>query len=143
MRGRDGERGTIVEMVAAEAEDTLEALHWELQAAELAVAAAESGQWRWTDRATTRCRFRGDGTPQNDGMRDSLPFLERCALWMLQRSRRITLLIVKTDRSPEVDVMANLADPIAADLVSGLRKTDPPVARLERVYQQPACDRDG
>ena len=42
MRGRDGERGTIVEMVAAEAEDTLEALYWELQAAELAVAAPES-----------------------------------------------------------------------------------------------------
>ena len=75
-------------------------------------------------------------------MRDSLPFLERCALWVLQRSHRITLLIVKTDRSPEVDVMANLADPIAADLVSGLRKTDAPVAMLERVYQQPACERD-
>jgi hypothetical protein len=64
-------------------------------------------------------------------------------LWLLQRSRRITLLIVKTDRGSDVDVTANLADPIAADLVSGLRKTDAPVAMLERVYQQPACERDG
>jgi RNA polymerase sigma factor (sigma-70 family) len=42
LQGRDGESGAVVEMVAAPLEDTLEVLHWELQAAELALAAPES-----------------------------------------------------------------------------------------------------
>jgi len=71
-----------------------------------------------------------------------LSLLERLAIWMLHRSGRVTLLVVKSYAGPEVFVSANLADPIAAKTFADSGVGDPPSMVMERMFHAPSYGED-
>ncbi len=65
-----------------------------------------------------------------------LNLLERAALWVLVRSRRTSLVVVKELHWPTVFVAANPADPVAAHVTAG--EPEPASMTLERLYHLPS-----
>lgn len=65
-----------------------------------------------------------------------LSLLERLALWVLVRSSRTSLVVVKERLWPTVFTAANLNDPVAAYVTNN--ETEPPSMQLERLYHLPA-----
>ena len=71
-----------------------------------------------------------------------LTLLEKLALWVLARSPRTSLVVVKELGSSAVFVAANPIDPAAAFVAEGLRDDiedpEPLSMALERLYHMPA-----
>jgi len=65
-----------------------------------------------------------------------LNLLERAALWVLVRSRRTSLVVVKELHWPTVFVAANPADPVAAHVTAG--EPEPASMTLERLFHLPS-----
>jgi hypothetical protein len=65
-----------------------------------------------------------------------LSLLERAALWVLVRSPRTSLVVVKELHWPTVFVAANPADPVAAHVTAG--EPEPASMTLERLYHLPS-----
>lgn len=65
-----------------------------------------------------------------------LNLIERLALWVLVRSRRTCLVVVKERHWPIVFTAADPTDPVAA-YVSNY-KPEPASMQLERIFHQPA-----
>jgi hypothetical protein len=69
----------------------------------------------------------------------NLNLMERLALWVLARSPRISLVVVKEADSSAVFVAADPRDPAAAFVADGLRDEEEPASMLlERLYHAPA-----
>ena len=64
--------------------------------------------------------------------------LERLAIWVLHRSPRISLLVVKDRFWPDVLLSADTTDPAAAFVAANMDEQDPPSMLLERLYHLPA-----
>jgi hypothetical protein len=65
-----------------------------------------------------------------------LNLLERAALWVLVRSPRTSLVVVKELHWPTVFVVANPADPVAEYVTCG--EPEPASMTLERLYHLPS-----
>ncbi len=65
-----------------------------------------------------------------------LNLLERAALWVLVRSPRTSMVVVKELHWPTVFVAANPADPVAAQVTAG--EPEPVSMTLERLYHLPS-----
>jgi hypothetical protein len=65
-----------------------------------------------------------------------LSLLERLALWLLVRSPRTSMVVVKEMHWPTVFVAANPADPVAAHVTGG--EPEPASMTLERIFHQPS-----
>jgi hypothetical protein len=68
----------------------------------------------------------------------NLSLLDRLAIWVLHRSPRISLLVVKDQFWPDVFLSANASDPAAAYVAKGMTEEDPPSMVLERIYHRPS-----
>jgi hypothetical protein len=68
----------------------------------------------------------------------NISLLDRLAIWVLHRSPRISLLVVKDQFWPDVFLSANPVDPAAAYVAAGITEPDPPSMVLERLYHMPA-----
>ena len=68
----------------------------------------------------------------------NLSLLERLAIWVLHRSPRISLVVVKDRFWPEVFFSADITDPAAAFVANGMNEPDPPSMVLERLYHMPS-----
>jgi hypothetical protein len=69
-----------------------------------------------------------------------LNLLERAALWVLVRSPRTSLVVVKEMFWPTVFVAANPADPVAAHVTAG--EPEPLSMQFERIFHQPSYGED-
>jgi hypothetical protein len=65
-----------------------------------------------------------------------LNLLERAALWVLVRSPRTSLVVVKERLWPTVFTAADPSDPVAAYVTD--HDPEPPSMQLERIFHQPA-----
>ncbi len=65
-----------------------------------------------------------------------LSLIERLALWILVRSPRTSLVVVKELHWPTVFTAANPADLVAAHVTGG--EPEPASMQLERLYHLPA-----
>jgi len=65
-----------------------------------------------------------------------LNLIERLALYVLVRSRRTSLVVVKERLWPAVFVAADASDDIAAYITNG--EDEPASMQLERIFHQPA-----
>jgi hypothetical protein len=65
-----------------------------------------------------------------------LNLLERAALWVLVRSPRTSLVVVKERLWPTVFTATNLNDSVAAYVTNN--EIEPPSMQLERIFHQPA-----
>jgi hypothetical protein len=65
-----------------------------------------------------------------------LSLLERLALWVLVRSPRTSLVVVKEMFWPTVFTAANPADPVAAHVTGG--QSEPASMLLERIFHLPS-----
>jgi hypothetical protein len=65
-----------------------------------------------------------------------LSLIERLALWILVRSPRTSLVVVKELHWPTVFTAANPADPLAAHVTGG--EPEPASMQLERIFHQPS-----
>lgn len=65
-----------------------------------------------------------------------LSLIERLALWVLVRSSRISLVVVKEHLSPSVFVAADPRDDVACYVTQG--QEEPASMQLERIFHQPA-----
>jgi hypothetical protein len=65
-----------------------------------------------------------------------LNLLERLALWVLVRSPRTSLVVVKEPLWPTVFTAVNPTDPVAAYVTSGQK--EPASMRLERIFHLPS-----
>lgn len=65
-----------------------------------------------------------------------LSLIERLALWILVRSPRTSLVVVKEMFWPTVFTAANPADPVAAHVTGG--QSEPASMQLERIYHLPS-----
>jgi hypothetical protein len=70
----------------------------------------------------------------------SLNLLERLALWVLVRSRRTSLVVVKELDWPAVFVAADQRDDVACYVTGG--NDEPASHLLERLYHAPAYGED-
>lgn len=68
----------------------------------------------------------------------NISLLDRLAIWLLHRSPRVSLLVVKDRFWPQVFFSANTTDPAAAFVANGMSAPDPPSMVLERLYHLPA-----
>jgi hypothetical protein len=68
----------------------------------------------------------------------NISLLDRLAIWVLHRSPRVSLLVVKDQFWPDVFLSANVNDPAAAYVAAGIFEEDPPSMVLERIYHRPA-----
>lgn len=68
----------------------------------------------------------------------NISLLERLAIWVLCRSPRVSLLVVKDRFWPEVFLAADPTDPAAAFVAAGMEEPDPPSMVLERLYHMPS-----
>jgi hypothetical protein len=68
----------------------------------------------------------------------NISLLDRLAIWVLHRSPRVSLLVVKDQFWPDVFLSANPSDPTAAFVAAGVNEPDPPSMVLERIYHLPA-----
>jgi len=64
-----------------------------------------------------------------------LNLIERLALWVLVRSPRTSLVVVKETLWPMVFVASDCNDPMMAE-------PEPPSMQLERIYHQPSYGED-
>lgn len=65
-----------------------------------------------------------------------LNLLERAALWILVRSPRTSLVVVKEQHWPTVFVAADPRDPVASHVTGGA--PEPASMTLERIFHQPS-----
>jgi len=65
-----------------------------------------------------------------------LNLIERLALWILVRSPRTSLVVVKERLWPAVFTAADPTDDLAAYVTNG--QAEPASMQLERIYHQPA-----
>jgi hypothetical protein len=65
-----------------------------------------------------------------------LSLIERFALWILVRSPRTSLVVVKELHWPAVFTAANPEDPLAAHVTGG--EPEPASMQLERIFHQPS-----
>lgn len=65
-----------------------------------------------------------------------LNLIERLALWVLVRSPRTSLVVVKERLWPSVFVAADPSDDVAAFVTQG--QAEPASMQLERIFHQPA-----
>lgn len=68
----------------------------------------------------------------------NLTWTERLAIWVLHRSPRIGLLVVKDRFWPQVFFSADMTDPTARFVTDGLTEPEPTSLVLERLYHLPA-----
>ncbi len=68
----------------------------------------------------------------------NISLLDRLAIWVLHRSPRVSLLVVKDQFWPDVFLSANTSDPTAAYVAADMTEEDPPSMVLERLYHMPA-----
>jgi hypothetical protein len=68
----------------------------------------------------------------------NISLLERLAIWVLHRSPRVSLLVVKDRFWPHVLFSADTTDPAAAFVAAGMDERDPPSMLLERLYHAPS-----
>lgn len=69
-----------------------------------------------------------------------LNLLERLALWILVRSPRISLVVIKELHWPAVFVAGDQRDPVARHVAG--KDPEPLSMQLERMYHQPAFGED-
>ena len=65
-----------------------------------------------------------------------LNLLERAALWVLVRSTRTSLVVVKEHLWPTVFVASDPRDPVAAHVTGG--EPEPLSMQFERIFHQPS-----
>jgi hypothetical protein len=70
----------------------------------------------------------------------SLNLIERLALWVLVRSPRTSLVVVKEKLWPLVFAAADLTDETAAYVTNG--QAEPASMQLERIFHQPSYGED-
>ena len=68
----------------------------------------------------------------------SLNLIERLALWILVRSRRTSLVMVKEHANADIWWAVCPADPIAVSIAQEVQDLEPPSMMLERLYHSPA-----
>lgn len=68
----------------------------------------------------------------------TLNLLERLALWLLVRSPRTSLVVVKEHFWPQAFFAADPRDPVARFVAAGANEQDPPSLVLERIFHAPA-----
>lgn len=68
----------------------------------------------------------------------SLNLIERLALWILVRSRRTSLVMVKEHTNADIWWAVCPADPIAVSLAQEVQDLEPPSMMLERLFHAPA-----
>jgi hypothetical protein len=68
--------------------------------------------------------------------------LDRIAIWLLAKSPRVSLLVVKDKFWPDVFFAADQTDPIARAIYENSLKQDPPSMVFERIFHQPAHGED-
>ena len=64
--------------------------------------------------------------------------LDRIAIWLLAKSPRVSLLVVKDKFWPDVFFAADQTDPVARAIYENSLKEDPPSMVFERIFHQPA-----
>ena len=68
--------------------------------------------------------------------------LDRIAIWLLAKSPRVSLLVVKDKFWPDVFFAADQTDPVARAIYENSLKQDPPSMVFERIFHQPAHGED-
>jgi hypothetical protein len=68
--------------------------------------------------------------------------LDRIAIWLLAKSPRVSLLVVKDKFWPDVFFAADQTDPVARAIYENSLKEDPPCMVFERIFHQPAHGED-
>jgi hypothetical protein len=68
--------------------------------------------------------------------------LDRIAIWLLAKSPRVSLLVVKDKFWPDVFFAADQTDPVARAIYENSLKEDPPSMIFERIFHQPAHGED-
>ena len=68
----------------------------------------------------------------------SLNLIERLALWILVRSRRTSLVMVKEHTNADIFWAVCPADPIAVSIAQEVQDLEPPSMMLERLFHAPA-----
>lgn len=68
----------------------------------------------------------------------NISLLERLAIWVLHKSPRVSLLVVKDRFWPEVFFSADRTDPAAAFVAGSMTEPEPASMVLERLYHMPA-----
>lgn len=68
--------------------------------------------------------------------------LDRFAIWLLAKSPRVSLLVVKDKFWPDVFFAADQTDPIARAVFESNMQHDPPSMVFERIFHQPAHGED-
>lgn len=68
----------------------------------------------------------------------SLNLIERLALWILVRSRRTSLVMVKENTNADIWWAVCPADPIAVSIAQEVQDLEPPSMMLERLFHAPA-----
>ena len=68
--------------------------------------------------------------------------LDRIAIWLLAKSPRVSLLVVKDKFWPYVFFAADQTDPVARAIYENSLKQDPPSMVFERIFHQPAHGED-
>ena len=68
--------------------------------------------------------------------------LDRIAIWMLAKSPRVSLLVVKDKFWPDVFFAADQTDPVARTVFERNMEQDPPSMVFERIFHQPAHGED-
>jgi hypothetical protein len=72
----------------------------------------------------------------------NLSLLDRIAIWLLAKSPRVSLLVVKDKFWPDVFFAADQTDPVARAIYENSLKEDPPSMVFERIFHQPAHGED-
>ena len=68
--------------------------------------------------------------------------LDRIAIWLLAKSPRVSLLVVKDKFWPDVFFAADKTDPVARAIYENSLKEDPLSMVFERIFHQPAHGED-
>jgi len=68
--------------------------------------------------------------------------LDRIAIWLLTKSPRVSLLVVKDKFWPDVFFAADQTDPIARTVLERNIEQDPLSMVFERIFHQPAHGED-
>jgi len=68
--------------------------------------------------------------------------LDRIAIWLLAKSPRVSLLVVKDKFWPDVFFAADQTDPIARTVLERNIEQDPLSMVFERIFHQPAHGED-
>jgi hypothetical protein len=68
--------------------------------------------------------------------------LDRIAIWLLAKSPRVSLLVVKDKFWPDVFFAADQTDPVARTVFERNMEQDLPSMVFERIFHQPAHGED-